>query len=57
MRIPLHLQNDHSREAALKRVEHHVAMAQINPKGFRQPGKNSWPTRIERIGQEAFGEA
>ena len=57
MRIPLFIDpRDNSQEANLKRVQHHVAMSGLTGgRGFRQPGKNSAPTRIERIGQGAFG--
>lgn len=58
MRIPLHLVDtpDNQRENALLRVEHFVAAQQLNPKGFRTQGKNSQPTRIERIAEDAFGD-
>lgn len=56
MRIPLFLGNDNSKEANHKRVLHHVAMARLNPKGFRQSGKRSLPTRIEKLATEAFSD-
>lgn len=55
MRVPLHLkQDDHSREANIKRVELYTFMSMLNPNGFRKPSKRSAPTRIERIAAEAF---
>ena len=58
MRIPLHLKNLpwDSREDDMKRVELHTAMSMLNPKGFRQPGKRSAPTRIERIAASVFSD-
>jgi hypothetical protein len=57
MRVPLHLQNDNSEEANLKRVQLHIFMAGLTGgRGFRQTSKCSAPTRIERIGENAFGK-
>ena len=58
MQLPLHLDpNDRSQEACLRRVEHHTAMSMLaGGRGFRQPGKRSSSTRIERVAQSAFGE-
>lgn len=56
MIIPLHLDpNDQTQEVSLRRVEHHTAMSMLaGGRGFRQPGKQSKPTRIERIARNAF---
>jgi hypothetical protein len=55
MRIPLHLQNDHSREANIKRTELHVFMSGVTGgKGFRQSTKRSKASRIEKIAKVAF---
>lgn len=41
MKIPLHLnQDDYSKEACAKRVEHNVEMCALNPSGFRNQPKN-----------------
>jgi hypothetical protein len=57
MHIPLHLPREGVGSVdALARVELHTAMAMLmRGKGFRQPGKNSQPTRIERIAESYYG--
>jgi hypothetical protein len=56
--IPKHIHpNDWSQDACRHRVEHHAEMVRLNPKGFRQPGKRSHPTRIERLAQRAYGRS
>jgi len=55
MKIPLHIDpRDQSDEANLARIAHHNAMFALNPRGFRNPGNASKPTRIERLGSASF---
>ena len=55
MRIPLHLKDDYSEAANLKRIRLHQHMAELTGgRGFRTPSKNSKKTRLERIGEESF---
>jgi len=58
MRTPLNLTpNDNSKDAALARVNLHIHMSGLTGgRGFRQSGKNSAPTRIERIATEAYSD-
>lgn len=56
MKVPLFLSpDDNTDEANLARIKLHMdAAAVTGGRGFRQPGKKSNPTRIERIAERSF---
>jgi hypothetical protein len=64
MKLPLHIKpSDWSPEAIQKRADHWVNMAQLNPKGFRQPVTSKRRqhevgphTRMQALVKEAYGE-
>jgi hypothetical protein len=50
-RIPLHLDpNDVTPQAMLRRANHAVDMGQLNPSGFRKPGRHAGVTKRRNQG-------